>query len=90
MTPHEYYCMSPLEFYLASKGYLDKYWKQWDMVRHIMWTTASTIPSKKRMPNIKKFLPLPIDKVGGIESDKAKEMFNILKENLKSGQHGKK
>ena len=82
LTPHEYYCMSPLEFYYASKGYMNKYWKQWDMVRHIMYTTASTVPSKKKLPKISKWFPLPIDVNTVISSERANEMFKILKEKM--------
>ena len=87
LTPHEYYCMSPLEFYYASKGYLNKYWKEWDMVRHQMYTVACTVPSKKKMPRIKAWFPLPTDRATHHESD-VKEMFKKLKEKIKA--HGSK
>lgn len=63
---------------------MDKYWKQWDMVRHQMYTMASTVPSKKKLPRLKKWFPLPIDKDSGIDSSKATEMFARLKEKIKS------
>lgn len=82
LTPEEYYCMSPLEFYYASKGYVNKYWKEWDMVRHQMYTVASTVPSKKKLPRLRSWFPLPTDKQIGIDNDTAKEMFRKLKEKI--------
>ena len=61
---------------------MNKYWKQWDMVRHIMYTTASTVPSKKKLPKISKWFPLPIDVNTVISSERANEMFKILKEKM--------
>lgn len=75
--------MSPLEFHYAAKGYMNKYWKQWDMIRHQMYTTASTIQSKKRLPNIRRWFPLPIDGADHQESE-VKEMFKQLKEKIKA------
>ncbi len=81
LSPHEYYCMSPLEFYYASKGYMNKYWKEWDMVRHQMYTVASTVPSKKKLPRLRAWFPLPTDGNTHEESD-VKEMFRKLKEKI--------
>ena len=82
LNPEDYYRMSPLEFYYASKGYMQKYWKEWDRTRHLMYTIASTIPSKKKMPHINRFMPLPIDRKGGITADRANDMFEQLKKKL--------
>ena len=82
LTPHEYYCMSPLEFYYASKGYMNKYWNEWNMTRHQMYTVASTVRSKKKLPRLQKWFPLPIDKSTGIDGKTANEMFRKLKEKI--------
>lgn len=81
LTPHEYYCMSPLEFYYASKGYMNKYWKDWDMVRHQMYTVASTVPSKRKLPRLRAWFPLPTDGDAHAEGD-VREMFRKLKEKI--------
>ena len=74
--------MSPLEFHYASIGYLNKHWKLWDMARHQMYVTANTIPSKKKLPNIRSWFPLPID--GAVhEESEIKDMFAKIKEKLK-------
>ena len=61
LTPHEYYCMSPLEFYYASKGYMNKYYKELEQTRIIAYTVASTVPSKKKLPSMydQKSTPIP-------------------------------
>lgn len=87
LLPDDYYRMSPLEFYYASTGFMDGYWGEWDMVRHIMYTIASTIPSKKKLPKMRFWFPLPSDGVLKGESD-IKSMFERLKKKLES--HGRK
>lgn len=87
LTPYEYYCMSPLEFYFASKGYMERYWKEWDRTRHIMYTMASTVPSKKKLPKMQFWFPLPMDGETHGEED-IKDMFAKLKEKIKN--HGDK
>lgn len=79
LTPHEYYCMTPLEFYYASKGYMNKYYKDLEQTRLIAYTVASTIPSKKKLPPMNRWMPLPSDKQGGISSSRALELFNKIK-----------
>lgn len=80
LTPHEYYCMSPLEFFLAGKGYNNKMIKQWEHTRQISYVTASTIPSKKRLPPIHRWMPLPTDKPtnSGVSAERAIEIFKKL------------
>ena len=79
LRPHDYYCMSPLEFYYASKGFLNKYYKQLEQTRIIAYTTASTVQSKKKLPKMTKWMPLPSDSDTGITNERAKEIFNIIK-----------
>lgn len=79
--------MSPLEFHLAAKGHMAKHWNQWDMVRHQMYTVASTVKSKRKLPKITIWFPLPNDKDTHNEEG-IKEMFSKLKEKLKA--HGNK
>lgn len=78
LSPHEYFSMSPLEYYYASKGYSEKHWDEWDKVRHIMYVTASTVPSKKKLPRMKAWMPLPNDK-STHSVDEIKEMFKMIK-----------
>lgn len=87
LTPHDYYCMSPLEFYYASKGFSDRTWREWDMTRHIMYTVASTVPSKRKLPKMRIWFPLPSDGEAHGEND-VKAMFAQLKERIK--EHGSK
>lgn len=89
LTPHEYYCMSPLEFHYAAQGYMDKYWKEWDRTRHIMYTIAGTARSKKKLPKISKWMPLPIDRMSeGVSNERAIHIFDVLKKNMQ--QDGKR
>lgn len=85
LTPHEYYCMSPLEFHYASKGYLRKQWQEWDRTRHVMYIVAGTVKTKKRLPKLSTWFPLPIDKESHAEDD-IQDMFTKLKEKLKNGK----
>lgn len=62
---------------------MNKYYKQLEQTRLISYTVASTVPSKKKLPPIHRWMPLPTDKSKGISNERAKEMFKILKE-----QHG--
>lgn len=62
---------------------MDKYWKQWDMTRHTMYMIAGTVPSKKRLPKLSTWFPLPIDTEAHGEDD-VKDMFNKLKEKIKN------
>lgn len=84
LTPHEYYCMSPLEFYYAVKGYNRKKEEQWQHTRFIGYYTVSTIPSKKKLPPIQKWFPLPSDKIT-ISDDRIKKMLNLAKNKIKNG-----
>jgi hypothetical protein len=80
LTPHEYYCMSPLEFYYASRGHLNKYYKELEQTRIISYTVASTVPSKTKLPNMQKWMPLPNDIDTGITNNRALEIFKIIKD----------
>lgn len=79
LLPEQYYEMSPLEFYYASVGYMERYWKQWDMTRHMMYTIASTVPSKRKLPKINRWMPLPIDRAGDIDISAASELLKKLR-----------
>lgn len=87
LTPHEYFCMSPLEFYYASNGYLNKKWDAWNRTRHEMYTVASTVKTKKRLPKITKWFPLPIDRLNtpDIKEERLLEIFKQLKEERSNG-----
>lgn len=80
LTPQEYYCMSPLEFYYASKGYFNKYYKELEQTRIIAYTTASTVPTKKKLPPMHKWMPLPNDIDSGMSGERANEIFKKLKQ----------
>ena len=88
LTPHEYYCMSPLEFYYASTGYNKKVLKQWEHTRHISYTVAGTVPSKKRLPPITRWMPLPTDRGNGISPSRAKAIFENLKKQTDAKRTG--
>lgn len=80
LTPHEYYCMSPLEFHYASIGYVNKYYKEMQQTRLIAYTVASTVRRKTKLPPITKWMPLPIDKkVNNISNSRALEIFKQIK-----------
>lgn len=70
LSPHQFYCMTPAEFYLASKGFVAKEHRKWEHTRLLAYTVASTVPSKKKMPPIKRWMPLPTD---GDEKEVANE-----------------
>jgi hypothetical protein len=74
--------MSPLEFHYAAKGYWNKHWQQWDMVRHQMYTVAGTVKSKKRLPKLSIWFPWPIDNNTGISNERANDVFKMLKEKI--------
>lgn len=76
LTPHEYYCMSPLEFYYACNGYMNKYYKGLEQTRLIAYTVASTVKTKHKLAPITKWMPLPTDKnTSNISNERAKELF---------------
>ena len=41
---------------------------------------ASTVPSKKRLPKMTRWLPLPTDKEKEMDDDKVMDLFKKLKE----------
>lgn len=77
LTPHQYYCMSPLEFHYASKGFTNKYYKQLEQTRLIAYTVAGTVRRKTKLPPITKWMPLPSDKQNSsnISDKRALEIF---------------
>lgn len=80
LTPHEYYCMSPLEFHYACNGYVNRYYKQVEQTRLIAYTVASTVKTKHKLPPITKWMPLPTDKkISSISNARALEIFKQLK-----------
>lgn len=80
LTPHEYYCMSPLEFHYACNGYVNRYYKQVEQTRLIAYTVASTVKTKHILPPITKWMPLPTDKkISSISNARALEIFKQLK-----------
>lgn len=80
LTPHEYYCMSPLEFYYASNGHMKKYYKELEQTRLIAYTVASTIKTKRKLPSITKWMPLPSDRsMSNISDARALEIFKQFK-----------
>ena len=81
LTPHEYYCMTRAEFFCKAQGYQNKQWRKWEHTRTMAYTTASTVPSKKRMPKITNWMPLPTDDLSNkLSNDRIKGMFDKLKE----------
>ena len=88
LKPHDYYCMSPLEFHYACKGHLNKYYKELEQTRIIAYTVASTVPSKKKLPPMNRWMPLPTDKNNVVSNTRALEIFKRIKEKNKA--HGSK
>lgn len=77
LTPHEYYCMTRAEFFCATNGYQNKEWKKWEHTRVMAYTTANTVMSKKKLPKMTKWMPLPNDAEMNKLSDKhIKSMFD--------------
>lgn len=46
----------------------------------VAYTMASTVPSKKRLPKMTRWLPLPTDKEKEMDDDKVNDLFKKLKE----------
>ncbi|MNL12325.1 hypothetical protein D3C87_1331900 [compost metagenome] len=82
LTPHEYHCMSPLEFHYACNGHLNKYYKELEQTRLIAYNIACTVKRKTPIPNITKWMPLPTDSEKITETD-IKRMFQLTREKLK-------
>jgi len=55
-------------------------WRKWEHTRVIAYTMASTVPSKKRLPKMTKWMPLPTDRETEMGEDKVKDLFKKLKE----------
>ena len=72
--------MSPLEFYYAANGYMNKYYKCLEQTRLIAYTIASTVKTKRKLAPISKWMPLPSDKnVSSISDSRASEIFKKYK-----------
>jgi len=72
--------MSPLEFHYASNGYMNKYYKGLEQTRLIAYTVASTVKTKRKLPPISKWMPLPSDKqMSKISDTRALEIFTQFK-----------
>lgn len=74
--------MTRAEFFMASNGYHKKQLEKWEHTRFLGYQTISTIPSKKKMPPIKKWMPLPTDNQIEISEDRIKQMLNRAKEKV--------
>lgn len=83
LTPQEYYTMTPAEFFLKLRGFNRTNWKEWEHTRVIAYTTASTVPSKHRLPRMARWMPLPTDEKSVINNDELKDFFAKLKERQK-------
>ena len=81
LLPDDFYRMSWKEFFLTAKGFYKKYWNEWEQTRLIAYTTATTVQSKKRLPSMRKWMPLPSDKQYTVSYDQAKmnDVFEALK-----------
>jgi len=81
LLPDEFYKMSWKEFYLMVKGYNKRYWLGWEHTRLLSYTMASTVQRKKRLPSMKKWMPLPTDdKVSkSFDESKMDAIFEALK-----------
>lgn len=72
--------MSPLEFHYACNGYMTKYYKGLEQTRLIAYTIASTVKTKRNLPPITKWMPLPSDKqMSKISDTRALEIFKQFK-----------
>lgn len=79
LSPHSYFCMSPLEFSYAAKGYVNKQWKQWEHTRFLGYQTAASVKRKTALPPMERWLKLPTDDTD-ISEDRIKQMFDKLKD----------
>lgn len=72
--------MSPLEFHYACNGYMNKYYKGLEQTRLIAYTVASTVKTKRKLPPITKWMPLPSDRqMSKISDTRALEIFKQFK-----------
>ena len=72
--------MSPLEFHYACNGYMSKHYKALEQTRLIAYTIASTVKTKRKLPPITKWMPLPSDKqMSKISDTRALEIFKQFK-----------
>lgn len=88
LSSWDYYRMTPAEFYLAYRGFQKNEWKQWEHTRFLAYNTALTVPRKKgrRLPSLKKWMPLPTDKIVEKEESisKMEMVFKALAEKNKN------
>jgi len=63
------------------KGYNKRYWVSWEHTRLLSYTMASTVQRKKRLPSMKKWMPLPTDDKVSKTFDESKmdAIFEALK-----------
>lgn len=52
----------------------------------IAYTTAGTVPSKRRLPKMTQWLPLPTDKGQQISEDRIKQMLKQAKAKINGGE----
>lgn len=72
--------MSPLEFNYACNGYMNKYYKGLEQTRLIAYTVASTVKTKRKLPPINKWMPLPSDRnISNISNSRALEIFKQIR-----------
>lgn len=61
---------------------MNKYYKQLEQTRLISYTIASTVKTKRKLPTISKWMPLPTDKqISSISDKRALEIFKQLQKN---------
>lgn len=86
LSPHEFYCMTPAEFFLKCRGHNRLYWQEWERTRFIAYNVVSTIPRKrgKRLPSMSRWFPLPTDKTVSHDTDveKMKTVWDRIKDKL--------
>jgi hypothetical protein len=82
------------EFILTLRGWQKKGWKEWEKVRLIAYVQASSNNrSKRKLPKIERWMPLPLDKEGReIQSEQLKTVFEKARlkhsNNVNAGNQG--
>lgn len=70
---------------MAAVGYNNKVIQMWERTRFESYTVASTVPSKRKLPPIQKWMPLPNDGED-ISDSRIKGMFEKLKNRKDAGK----
>lgn len=84
IPPDDLYKYSWREFFLKLHGFTKAEYKQWEHTRMIAYVTASSNNrSKKQLPHITRWLPLPTDKKTNLDVDKMKLVWDKI--NKKNG-----